>query len=109
MHIISTESDLGVKSHETQLCRSDHASANDRLLCVAWLRRELGVSRATAYRMMNDGTLYIYRFGAKGRNISVSFARRCTNQIADVWTLAESHGLIVKIPADLAEYIERTA
>jgi excisionase family DNA binding protein len=49
---------------------------DDRLLRASEVQRELGVSRATAYRMMNDGTLPIYRFG--GRNgaramIRVSF------------------------------------
>jgi excisionase family DNA binding protein len=40
--------------------------AEDRLLKAKDLQRELGVSRATAYRMMTDGTLPTYRFG--GRN-----------------------------------------
>jgi excisionase family DNA binding protein len=38
----------------------------DRLLRAAEVQRKLGVSRATAYRMMTDGTLPAYRFG--GRN-----------------------------------------
>ena len=38
----------------------------DRLLRASEVQRELGISRATAYRMMADGTLPIYRFG--GRN-----------------------------------------
>ncbi len=38
----------------------------DRMLRAAEVQRELGVSRATAYRMMTDGTLPTYRFG--GRN-----------------------------------------
>jgi excisionase family DNA binding protein len=42
------------------------ALAEDRLLKATDLQRELGVSRATAYRMMTDGTLPTYRFG--GRN-----------------------------------------
>jgi excisionase family DNA binding protein len=51
-------------------------TGHDRLLRASEVQRELGVSRATAYRMMNDGTLPIYRFG--GRNgtrtmIRVSF------------------------------------
>jgi excisionase family DNA binding protein len=52
------------------------SAPDDRLLRASEVQRELGVSRATAYRMMNDGTLPIYRFG--GRNgaramIRVSF------------------------------------
>lgn len=39
---------------------------HDRLLRASEVQRELGVSRATAYRMMNDGTLPIYRFGGRG-------------------------------------------
>lgn len=39
---------------------------DDRLLRASDLQRELGVSRATAYRMMNDGTLPTYRFGGRG-------------------------------------------
>ena len=47
--------------------RTDEATLpEDRLLRAAEVQRELGVSRATAYRMMNDGTLPAYRFG--GRN-----------------------------------------
>jgi excisionase family DNA binding protein len=38
----------------------------DRLLRASEVQKELGVSRATAYRMMTDGTLPAYRFG--GRN-----------------------------------------
>jgi excisionase family DNA binding protein len=41
-------------------------TTEDRLLRAAEVQRELGVSRATAYRMMADGTLPTYRFG--GRN-----------------------------------------
>jgi excisionase family DNA binding protein len=41
-------------------------AVDDRLLRAAEIQRELGVSRATAYRMMTDGTLPAYRFG--GRN-----------------------------------------
>jgi excisionase family DNA binding protein len=40
----------------------------DRLLRASEVQRELGISRATAYRMMTDGTLPAYRFsGARGR------------------------------------------
>ena len=44
----------------------DIATAEDRLLKAAEVQRELGVSRAMAYRIMTDGTLPSYRFG--GRN-----------------------------------------
>jgi excisionase family DNA binding protein len=44
----------------------DVSTAEDRLLKAAEVQRELGVSRATAYRMMTDGVLPAYRFG--GRN-----------------------------------------
>jgi len=44
----------------------DGVAVDDRLLRAAEVQRELGVSRATAYRMMTDGTLPTYRFG--GRN-----------------------------------------
>lgn len=37
-------------------------SPADRLLRVSEVQRELGISRATAYRMMSDGTLPVYRF-----------------------------------------------
>ena len=39
----------------------------DRLLRARDVQERLGVSRATAYRMMTDGTLPVVRFG-KGRN-----------------------------------------
>lgn len=39
----------------------------DRLLRARDVQQKLGVSRATAYRMMTDGTLPVVRFG-DGRN-----------------------------------------
>jgi excisionase family DNA binding protein len=46
--------------------------ADDRLLRASEVQRELGISRATAYRMMTDGTLPVYRFGgSKGRRSMV--------------------------------------
>lgn len=43
-------------------------SVEDRLLRACDVQRELGISRATAYRMMTDGTLPVYRFaGRAGR------------------------------------------
>jgi len=46
--------------------------ADDRLLRASEVQRELGISRATAYRMMTDGTLPVYRFGGrKGRRAMV--------------------------------------
>jgi len=41
------------------------ARTEDRLLKATDIQRELGVSRATAYRMMTDGTLPTYRFGGR--------------------------------------------
>ena len=43
----------------------------DRLLRASDVQRELGISRATAYRMMTDGTLPVYRFPGQqgGRNM----------------------------------------
>jgi excisionase family DNA binding protein len=50
----------------------DSKSADDRLLRASEVQRELGISRATAYRMMTDGTLPVYRFGGrKGRRAMV--------------------------------------
>ena len=44
----------------------------DRLLRASEVQRELGISRATAYRMMTDGTLPAYRFsGRRGRRTMV--------------------------------------
>ena len=47
----------------------------DRLLRASEVQKELGVSRATAYRMMTDGTLPAYRFG--GRNGRRAMIRVC--------------------------------
>jgi excisionase family DNA binding protein len=48
------------------------SDAEDRLLRASDVQRELGISRATAYRMMTDGTLPVYRFGGKqGRRAMV--------------------------------------
>jgi len=52
------------------------AAADDRLLRASEVQRELGISRATAYRLMTDGTIPTYRFGGrKGRRamVRVSF------------------------------------
>jgi excisionase family DNA binding protein len=47
-------------------------AVEDRLLRASEVQRELGVSRATAYRMMTDGTLPAYRFsGRRGRRTMV--------------------------------------
>jgi predicted DNA-binding transcriptional regulator AlpA len=44
----------------------------DRFLRASEVQRELGISRATAYRMMTDGTLPVYRFsGQRGRRMMV--------------------------------------
>lgn len=37
----------------------------DRLLRAAEIMRFLNVSRATAYRLMTDGSLPVYRFGGR--------------------------------------------
>ena len=42
-----------------------HTSIEDRLLRACDVQRELGISRATAYRMMTDGTLPVYRFAGR--------------------------------------------
>ena len=48
------------------------SASEDRLLRASEVQRELGISRATAYRMMTDGTLPVYRFGGrKGRRAMV--------------------------------------
>ena len=44
----------------------DPLNSEDRLLRATEIQRELGVSRATAYRLMTDGTLPSYRFGGRG-------------------------------------------
>ena len=38
---------------------------DDRLLRATDVQQELGVSRATAYRLMTDGSLPVYRFGGR--------------------------------------------
>ena len=47
------------------------SAIEDRLLRASDVQRELGISRATAYRMMTDGTLPVYRFPGQqgGRNM----------------------------------------
>ena len=50
-------------------------TSEDRLLRVKEVIQRLGVSRATAYRLMNDGTLPVARFGA---------ARQSSNQMLRV-------------------------
>lgn len=48
------------------------SDTEDRLLRASEVQRELGISRATAYRMMTDGTLPVYRFGGRrGRRAMV--------------------------------------
>ena len=57
----------------------DYGAGNteDRLLRAREIQRELGVSRATAYRMMTDGTLPAYRFGGtNGRRAMVRVSLR---------------------------------
>jgi excisionase family DNA binding protein len=48
------------------------SGTEDRLLRACEVQRELGISRATAYRMMTNGTLPVYRFGGRrGRRAMV--------------------------------------
>ena len=55
-----------IQQHEPQ------RATEDRLLRASEVQRELGISRATAYRMMTDGTLPAYRFsGQRGRRTMV--------------------------------------
>ena len=44
---------------------AEGVQADDRLLRAREVQRELGISRATAYRLMTDGTLPTYRFGGR--------------------------------------------
>jgi len=55
-----------VASGATTFQDRDPLNSEDRLLRATEIQRELGVSRATAYRMMTDGTLPSYRFGGSG-------------------------------------------
>lgn len=57
----------------------------DRLLRASEVQRELGISRATAYRMMTDGTLPTYRFG--GRNGRRAMVRVSQKELR-AWMLA---------------------
>jgi excisionase family DNA binding protein len=51
--------------------------AEDRLLRASEVQRELGISRATAYRLMTDGTLPAYRFaGRRGHRTMVRVSYR---------------------------------
>ncbi len=59
------------------IAAEETAKAEDRLLKAVEVQRELGVSRATAYRMMTDGTLPAYRFGGRhGRRPMVRVSRK---------------------------------
>jgi excisionase family DNA binding protein len=58
--------EIMTRMREEDAATGDATFVVDRLLRAAEIQRELGVSRATAYRMMTDGTLPAYRFG--GRN-----------------------------------------
>jgi excisionase family DNA binding protein len=60
-------------------------TGHDRLLRAAEVQRELGVSRATAYRMMSDGTLPTYRFG--GRSGRRAMIRVSHNELR-AWIIA---------------------
>ncbi len=59
------------------IAAEETAKAEDCLLKAVEVQRELGVSRATAYRMMTDGTLPAYRFGGRhGRRPMVRVSRK---------------------------------
>ena len=48
------------------------SDVDDRLLRASEVLRESGIRRSTAYRMMTDGTLPVYRFGGRrGRRAMV--------------------------------------
>jgi excisionase family DNA binding protein len=58
----------------------------DRLLRASEVQKELGVSRATAYRMMTDGTLPAYRFGGRnGRRAMIRVSRQ------ELWQWIAAH------------------
>ena len=68
----------------------------DRLLKAREIQHELGVSRATAYRLMTDGTLPTYRFGgAKGKRVMVRVSLRDLR----LW-LANHRGATQNLPAE---------
>ena len=57
--------------------QAEQQQIEDRLLRASEVQRELGISRATAYRMMTDGTLPVYRFsGQRGRRTMVRVSSR---------------------------------
>jgi len=82
VEVSNTEGPIaGPSLHEAQCTNLDQrglsADSEDRLLKAKEIQRELGVSRATAYRMMTDGTLPAYRFGGvKGRRVMVRVSLR---------------------------------
>jgi len=47
------------------LTKAEQPITEARLLRATDVQRELCVSRATAYRLMTDGTLPVYRFGGR--------------------------------------------
>jgi predicted DNA-binding transcriptional regulator AlpA len=62
------------RTDEGGMAMEDAARGDDRLLKATEVQREL--SRATAYRMMTDGTLPSYRFGGRhGRRPMVRVSR----------------------------------
>lgn len=46
-------------------------TGGERLLRAGEIMRILNVSRATAYRIMTDGSLPVYRFGGRGGNRAI--------------------------------------
>jgi excisionase family DNA binding protein len=64
----------GLSASPAQEATADRA---DRLLRASEVQRELGVSRATAYRLISDGTIPAYRFGGRrGRRTMVRVSYR---------------------------------
>jgi len=60
----------------------------------AEVQRELGVSRATAYRMMTDGTLPTYRFGGRnGRRAMVRVSQKDLRAWIDAHRVVSTGGL----------------
>ena len=71
-----TREEIMVRMDEGGMAMEDAARGDDRLLKASEVQRKLGVSRATAYRMMTDGTLPSYRFGGRhGRRPMVRVSR----------------------------------
>jgi excisionase family DNA binding protein len=92
MSLDSSTPSLGTGSYPVAnwVARNGGASTGeDRLLRASEVQRELGVSRATAYRMMADGTLPTYRFGGCSRRRTMI---RVSQKELRAWLLAHRAG-----------------